>query len=224
VASEDRAAADRAVVWLRQYVSQLLEERLREDRDDVLSRLARAHESTDVSAADVVDNVAFLLFAGFETTAHQIGNAVAALLTNPDELARLRGQPGLLPRCVEEALRYDPPIQGVARVVREPIVLGDHSVKPGRVVVLLLGSANRDEQRFEDPDGFHADRAPNPHVSFGGGGHYCLGALLARLELTAALDGFLRRTAAIDLAAAPVREHGTRFRCYASTPVAVRPA
>jgi cytochrome P450 len=223
VSEADRQAADAAVVWLRAYVGDLLASRRRTPRADLLSRIGRDLDTSAISAEDVIDNLAFLLFAGFETTAHQIGNALAALLDHPDQLARLRVEPGLVSLAVDELLRFDPPIQGVARVVRAPILIGDRPIRAGRVLVLLLGSANRDGARFAEPDRLDVGRTPNLHVSFGGGPHYCLGAPLARLELAALLRALLQRTRSIASAGPAVRQRQTRFRGYVSLPLSAEP-
>jgi cytochrome P450 len=222
IGPEDRAAAARAVEWLRAYVAELLAERRRAPRADVLSRLAGLQADAQPSDDERIDNVAFLLFAGFETTASMLGNALAALLAAPGESARLRAQPELQASAVEELLRYDPPIQGVARAVQAPIEIGTRSIRPGRVLVLLLGSANRDEARFPEPDRLDLGRAPNAHVSFGGGRHHCLGAALARLEVGAVLGWLARRTSDMQAAAPARRRHDTRLRCYESLPITLR--
>jgi cytochrome P450 len=224
ISDSDRNAADSAVDWLRDYAGGLLEKRNRQPQPDLLSQIARAEVGSELSREDIVDNVAFLLFAGFETTGNLVANGIRALLGDPGEFTRLRKRPDLLPSAADELLRYDPPIQGVARAVRQPLAIGGRIIKPGRVLVLLLGSANRDETRFADPDRIDIARNPNPHLSFGGGIHHCLGASLARIELIAALSRLLLRTSSIALDGPTVRRLDTRFRCYASIPVAVRRA
>lgn len=221
ISAEDREAAARAVAWLREYVTRLFAERRRSPREDVLSSLA-CHDQS-LTHDERVDNVAFLLFAGFETTASLIGNAVAALLAAPGECTRLRTQPEVLPSAVEELLRYDPPIQGVARAVQAPIEIGGRSIRPGRVLVLLLGSANRDATRFPDPDRLDLGRTPNAHVAFGGGRHHCLGAALARLELGAVLSWLAMHTTDMQAAAQATRRLDTRLRSYESLPITLRP-
>lgn len=224
VPSEAREGADDAVGWLRDYLGALLEERRRAPGEDLLSRMLAAEEGEDrLSHEEIVDNAVFSFFAGFETTTNLIGNGCAALLSHPGELARLRADPALVRPAVDEFLRYDAPIQGVARIVREPVQVGDRTVRPGRVLVLLLGSANRDERVFHRPDELDVGRSPNRHVSFGGGIHYCMGATLSRLEAHAAFARLLARCSRLEPAGAPVRETTTSFRAYASLPVAVRP-
>lgn len=222
ISAEDREAAARAVTWLRAYVTELFAERRRAPREDVLTHLAREQEHDDLTHDERVDNVAFLLFAGFETTASLVGNAVAALLAFPGECARLLAGPDILASAVEELLRYDAPIQGVARAVREPIEVGARSIRAGRVLVLLIGSANRDGARFPEPDRLDLTRAANAHVSFGGGRHHCLGAALARLELGAVLSWLTRHTTDLQAAAPARRRYDTRLRCHESLPITLR--
>jgi cytochrome P450 len=219
-----RAAADQAVRWLRDYLGALLDERREAPGDDLLSRMLAAEQGADrLAHAEIVDNAVFSFFAGFETTTNLIGNGVAALLEHPAQLARLRADPALVPSAVEEFLRYDAPIQGVARIVRDPVEIGGRRIAAGRVLVLLVGSANRDERAFERPDELDVGRAPNRHVSFGGGIHYCLGATLSRIEARTVFARLLERFARLEPAGAALRERGTSFRAFASLPVAATP-
>jgi vitamin D3 1,25-hydroxylase len=129
--------------------------------------------------------------AGHETTTNLIGNATLALLRNPGELARLRREPGILPGAVEEFLRYDPPVQGTARLAREPIELHGTTIPARQEILFPIACANRDPAVFADPDRLDVGRADVRHVSFGHGIHFCLGAGLARLEGELAIGGLL---------------------------------
>jgi cytochrome P450 len=171
-----------------------------------------------------IDNVLFLLHAGVETSMGLVSNGCAALLRHPHQLTRLRAEPGLVPVAVEEFLRYDPPIQSSTRVAKEPIELGGHKIRTGRAVRLLLGSANRDERVFADPERLDVTRHPNPHLGFGGGVHHCLGSALARQVGGAVFDRLVRRCAVIEPAGPPVRRLHASLRSFAHLPVAVRPA
>ncbi|HEU4421193.1 MAG TPA: cytochrome P450, partial [Pilimelia sp.] len=205
VPPEGRAAAHEAVDWLRGYLGELLEERRRHPSDDLLTALLSAEEEGDTLTHDeIVDNTVFAFFAGFETTVHLITTGFAALLRFPDEARRLYADPSLVPTAVEEFLRYDAPIQGTARLVREPIEIGGRTIRPGRVVVLMIGSANHDEREFTDPDRLDVGRSPNPHLTFGGGSHLCLGAFLARMEGEVLFDRVVRRLGAIEADGEPV--------------------
>jgi cytochrome P450 len=132
-----------------------------------------------------------LLVAGNETTTNLIGNAVTALLDHPDQLARVAADPSLVPAAIEETLRYDAPVQLVFREALAATELAGVRIPAGSIVVPLLGSANRDERRFPDPDRFDVARNPQGHLGFGFGKHFCLGASLARLEAKAALEALV---------------------------------
>jgi cytochrome P450 len=223
VAPDERDGAHEAVRWLREYLGDLVEQRRRAPGDDLLSNLLAAQRAEpDLSLDDIIDNVVFLFFAGFETTSNLISTSYAALLEHPDELTRLRADRNLLPGAVEEFLRYDAPIQATARMVREPLDIGDRVIKPGRVVVLLLGSANHDERRFTDPERLDVRRHPNPHVSFGGGPHHCLGAALARVEGQAAVSWLLDHCAMLEPGGEIVRRTSVTFRSYSQVPIVIR--
>lgn len=220
VAEPDRVATHAAVKWLRDYIGALAAERLRSPGDDVLSHLLGPGADLD----EVIDNVVFLFFAGFETTMNLLAGGVAALLDAPAQQRLLFADPGLVSSAVEEFLRFDAPIQAVARLVREPMSLHGHTFRPGRLLVLLLGSANRDERAFTDPDRLDITRTPNPHVSFGGGGHLCLGAALARLEGRIVFDWVARHCRGLAPAGKPERRRTTSFRSLSQLPVTVLPA
>ena len=225
VAPADRAEVHESVTWLQQYVGRLLEERRRRPGDDLLSLLAAAGDDGQaLTPEEIVDNAVFLFFAGFETTRNLIANACAALLRHPDQLDRLRGDRSLVPAAVEEFLRYDAPVQGAGRFTREPIEIAGRTIRRGRVLVLLIGSANRDERQFSDPESLDVGRQPNPHLAFGGGGHFCLGASLARLEGALVIEGLLNRFATFEPAGDSVRRPLGNFRSYASVPIAVSAA
>jgi cytochrome P450 len=219
-----RAGADEAVLWLRAHLGELLDQRRRAPGDDLLSALLAAQEQGESLTPDeIVDNTVFAFFAGFETTVHLITTGCAALLAHPGEYAKLRADPALVPGAVEEFLRYDAPIQGTARLVREPVEIGGRTIRAGRVVVLMLGSANHDERVFADPARLDVTRSPNPHLTFGGGAHLCLGAFLARTEGAVVFDRLVRRLAPMRAAGPAVRQTDTPFRGYDSIPVLLSP-
>ncbi|MEU5695807.1 cytochrome P450 [Actinosynnema sp. NPDC020468] len=208
VRQQDRAAAHDAVVWLREYMAAL------PARSGLLAAL---RAGTDRAEAD--DNAVFLFFAGFETTANLIATGFDALTRHPDQWALLRADPDRAPAAVEEFLRYDAPIQAAARMVAEPVAVGDRVLRPGRLVVLLLGSANHDETVFADPTRLDITRAPNPHVGFGGGAHTCLGAALARAEGVAVFRWLARNRAVLDRAGEAERRRAFTFRAFTALPV-----
>jgi len=173
---------------------ELLAERRHSPRDDLLSAMLAAEEEGEtLTERELVSLCALLLAAGHETTTNLIGNAVLLLLRHPEERKRLREDPALLPSAVEECLRFEPPVQLTDRAVLEPVELRGVRLRRGEIVVALLAQANRDPERFCEPDRFDVARAENRHLSFGLGNHYCLGAALARVETQAALGGLLRR-------------------------------
>ncbi|APE37041.1 cytochrome P450 [Nocardia fluminea] len=164
------------------YFADLLAVKRARPTDDLLSRLAVAN-GDDILDDDECVGTAILLFAaGFETTTNLIGNGVAALLAHPDQMRELRARPELASNAVEELLRYESPVQTNGRTVLQPTRLAGVDLHPGQVVLILLGAANRDPDRFDDPDSLDITRTGVPPLSFGAGIHFCLGAPLARLE------------------------------------------
>lgn len=219
-----RAVAHDAVVWLRDYVGELSRHRRPEPGEDLLSTMLAAGEAgSEVSRPEIIDNAIFLFFAGFETTMNLIATGVDGLARHPAQWSRLRAAPELVAAAVEEFLRYDAPIQAAARMVTEPFELAGRTIRRGRLLVLLLGSANHDERRFADPQRLDIGRAPNPHVSFGGGTHHCLGAALARLEGRAVFGWLARHCAAVHPREAPTRRRSFTFRSFVRLPVSLTP-
>ena len=160
----------------------------RRPADDLVSAIAAQQEGGNaLTTREVVQFVMLLLVAGNETTTNLIGNAVTALLDHPDQLARVAADPSLVPAAIEETLRYDAPVQILFRVATQDVELAGTRIPKGATVAPLLGSANRDERNFPDPDRFDVGRDPQGHVGFGFGKHFCLGASLARLEARIAL-------------------------------------
>jgi cytochrome P450 len=210
--------------WLRDYVAGLVAERRRRPADDLTTALTAVRDGGDALTDDeVVDNLVFLFFAGFETSMHMVANGCASLLRFPDQLARVRADPGLVPSAVEEVLRFDAPIQWIARMTSGRVEVGGRTLQEGRVLILLLASANHDERQYPEPGRLDVGRRPNPHFSFGGGIHHCLGVQLARAQGAIVLERLLARCGAIELAGEPVLRPHPNLRGYASVPVAVRP-
>jgi cytochrome P450 len=145
--------------------------------------------------------IVLLLVAGHETTVNLVGNGVVALLEHPAELERLRNDPTLIKPAVEELLRYDAPVQlATERYTNEDVTIAGVSIPRGELVFAALGSANRDERQFDQPETLDIEREPNRHLSFGQGVHFCLGASLARLEGQIAISTLLRRAPDLRLA------------------------
>jgi len=192
VAARERAEVSRE---MDAYFSHLLDARTREPREDLLTQLVSAERDGDrLTRAEMLTMLSVLLIAGNETTRNLIGNIVVQLLAHPGELARLRADPGLVPTAINEVLRFDSSVQSTVRIATRPTQIGSEKIAEGESVLTWLGSANRDESVFENPDRFDVTRDPNHHLSFGFGVHYCMGSHLARLEARVALDELLKRT------------------------------
>ena len=187
--SGPRGGVGRSVKRVRGYLKELIHKKrlaLPDDpgADDLLSALVRASDEGEHLSEDEAAAMAFiLLFAGFETTSGLIGNGTLALLRNPDQLAKLKADPGLLESAVEELLRYDGPVEfGTWRFTTEPITVGGVPIPAGEPVLVVLAAADRDPTRFNDPDVLHLSRNEGGNLALGHGIHFCLGAPLARLE------------------------------------------
>lgn len=226
--TDDEDAAKRAITAAREfaaYLRGLIGERRQAPGDDLLSALATRPGDQDAEALsddELVATAVLLLNAGQEASVSALANGVVALLRAPDELARVRTDPALVPTAVEELLRYDTPLSLFQRTVLEPLEVGGQPLEPGQRVGLLLGSANRDPAAFDRPDHLDVGRQPNPHVGFGAGIHFCLGAPLARMELQEALAGLLRAAPRLVLAVEPVRRPSFQFRGHEQVRVGSR--
>ena len=191
---EEEERVYRADQQLAAYFTGIIEQRRREPRDDLVSRLVEAEDQGDRLTSDETKvMLRLLLAAGNETTTNLIGNGVRALLQHPDQLALLRERPELIRSAVEELLRYDTPVQLDARAALRDVELGGVAVKEGSLVTLAIGSANHDPDRFHKPEALDITRSGQPNISFGRGIHHCLGAPLARLEGRIALEVLLER-------------------------------
>jgi cytochrome P450 len=177
---------------LRAYLRPIARDRRRHPADDLISILVAAKvDGEGLSDYEIFLFVLLLLIAGNETTTNLLGNAVDALLAHPDQLARVAADPRLVPALVEETLRFDGPIQFLTRVTTREVELHGVRIPAHARVAVLLGSANRDERRFPEPDRFDLARDTRGHVAFGFGAHFCLGASLARLEARAVLEALV---------------------------------
>jgi hypothetical protein len=212
--------ANAAAAALAEYFTALIAERRAHLTHDLLSDLIRAEEAGDrLSPTELLSQSIGLLIAGFETTIGLIGNGVLALLRHPDQLARLRAQPGLIGSAVEECLRYDGPILLTVRVTREDTRFGDKIIPADRPVMCLLAAAHRDPAVFADPDRFDITRQGPEHLAFGGGAHYCLGAHLARLEAQVAIGTLVRRFDGLTLLSDQLEWGRSLFRVLGRLPV-----
>jgi hypothetical protein len=188
------------------YVDRLAAQRRAEPADDLLSALVQAEEAGDrLSEQELHGTLALLLAAGNETTTNLIGNGLLALLRHPEQRARLREEPALIERAVEELLRWDAPVQLTMRMPLEDVELRGHRFEKGQAVVAVLGAANRDPEVFEHPDTLDIAREDGRHLAFGHGIHFCLGAQLARLEGQVALGELVRRFPNVRLASERLR-------------------
>lgn len=193
--------AQDAIIEFKAYLQGLYDERVRAPREDMMSWLLEVQRGDPtLTPDDVIYSCMLLLNAGQETTQVLIGNTVAALLQHPDQLERLRREPQLIRPAVEECLRFNGPMKGTMRAAAEDMQIGGVDVKRGDRVMLLMASANRDARKFPEPDRLDVGRNPNPHLAFGHGIHFCLGAPLARLELEISLREMLKRFPRLELA------------------------
>ncbi len=178
----------------------MVEDRRSRPRDDLVSALTVAEIDDERLGRDELLGFCFLLLvAGNETTTNLLGNSAIVLHDHPDVRARLATAPDDLSDAVEELLRFDSPVQGLARTTTRTVDIGGASIPQGSQVLLLFGSANRDDAEFVDPDRFDPDRRPDRHLAFGHGIHYCLGASLARLETRVGLGALLATDARYEI-------------------------
>jgi len=192
--------AQQSIVEFKAYLEELYRDRLANPRDDMMSWLMEVQRSdASLTPDDVVYSCMLILNAGHETTQIMIGNTVSALLQS-GEWRRLREQPQLVKTAIEECLRFNGPMKGTMRAAAEDMVIGGVNVKKDDRVMLLMASANRDPAQFPDPDRLDIARNPNPHLAFGHGIHFCLGAPLARLEVEIGLLEMTRRYPNLELA------------------------
>ena len=218
---ERRRAAETAAAEYVGYVRGLVDYRRRHPGEDLLSDLiaTRDADGSRLSEDELVATAVLLQMAGHEASVNVVGNGTYALLTHPAERARLTAE--LVPAAVEELIRYDSPLQLFERTATEPVRIGPVTVEPGQKIAALLGAANRDPAVFADPDRLDLTRSPNPHLGFGAGIHFCLGAPLARVELQASLATLLTDLPDLTLAGEPTRHPTFTHRGLATLPVTV---
>jgi cytochrome P450 len=205
--------ADSAVTEFVDYLRPMIASRRLASRDDLLSALAQAESEGDrLSDRELIAMCVLLVAAGNETTTNLIGNAFVALLKHPEQLARLRDDPALVPAAVEEALRFDSAVQFTTRVATEDMLVRGRMIREGDLMMLAVGAANRDAELCADPERFDIGRSGVRHLAFGYGPHYCLGAPLARLEAEVAIRAVLDRFPRIQLASPPRWRETTTLR------------
>ena len=186
--------ANKGMLASQAYFADLCDERRANPRDDLITALVESEtEHGKLTKEELTANIQLLFAAGHETTVNLMGNALLALYRNPEQLALLKSEPGLMPQAVEEFLRYDSSVQLTGRAALSDLQLAGMPLSKGTQIIALLAAANRDPAMFERPDELDITRAGIRPLSFGGGVHYCLGAQLARLEAAEALQVLFRR-------------------------------
>jgi cytochrome P450 len=205
-----------------EYVSPKVDERAAAPRDDFISVLAAAEQDGVFTRHQVLVNTALLLFAGHETTMNLICNGTLALIGHPEEWERLRADPaGAARLATEECLRYDPPVKSTQRIAAQDVERHGKTISRGDRIRWIMAAANRDPRAFAEPDRFDVGRKPNPHVSFGAGIHYCLGASLARIEGQEVFRALAERFASLRLETADLEyAPSIQFRSLTALPVA----
>jgi cytochrome P450 len=222
---ELQARVSAAGMSLAAYFTDLIEQRRGNPGDDLLSVLISAEEEGEkLSPLELMSQSIGLLIAGFETTIGLIGNGLTTLIRHPEELAKLRADPGLIVSAVEECLRYSGPILATVRVLHQDARFGDYVIPIDTEVIALLAAGNRDPEHFENPERFDVTRYAEgkdatPHLSFGGGAHLCLGAHLARLETQIAIGTLVRRFDGLTLESESTEWGRSLFRVPARIPV-----
>jgi len=225
LSAEQLQAGNRAVREFLDYLEKLVADRRRnlsDDHDDILSRLIRwESEGFTLSDKQLYHQCIFLLNAGHETTTNLIGNGIHALLTQPEQLRKLREQPELIDAAVEEMLRYESPVQLGNRFTTKAVEFGDTAIPVGTILTLCIGAANRDPEVYGEPDRFDITRDSRDHLAFGGGIHTCAGLNVARLEARIAIGRLVQNFPGLRLNGEVVRDQRMRFRGFLSLPVAV---
>lgn len=223
--ADDKARAERATTEFADYLQTLIRERRGQPRDDLLSTLVAGQGAGRLDETELIATCMLILMAGHGSTIDVLGTGLLALLRHPQQLARLRSEPGLIHTAVQEMFRYESPLPFFHRFASEPVELCGRSFPAGTRFGLLYGAANRDPRAFPEPDCFDIARTPNRHVAFGRGAHLCLGNQLARLDMEVIFTRLLARTRAIEGSSdAPAFRVGLSTRGLLSLPVGLTPA
>jgi cytochrome P450 len=198
IVSIDGRGAGSGYQEMARYFAERIGSGAHDATDDLIARLLAARDGkSQLTPLEIIEFCGLLLIAGHETTTHLIGNAMLCLTDHPLVWERLRRERTLVPQAIEEVLRYRSPVSNMPRVTTRETELGGRTIPAGAVITAWVISANHDEGKFAAPEQFDVDRSPNPHIAFGRGSHYCLGAPLARLESAAVLHAMLDRMSAI---------------------------
>jgi cytochrome P450 len=221
VSAEMMRGSQNDLLAMRGYLANLLAERRHVPHNDLLGRLVEAEMEGDrLSQAELLTTCVTLLTAGHETSTTMIANGLYTLLNHTEQLAQLRANPELMATAVEEMLRYESPLQRNPRRVSADVTYAGQRMRRGDCVLQFIASANRDPEVFPDPHRFDITRQPNRHLAFGLGPHFCIGAPLARLELSIALNTILRRLPGLRRNGAVEWEQHSLFRTLQALPVA----
>jgi cytochrome P450 len=222
-AAKAATAYSAATAEMNVYLNELLEQRRTAAKDDLLTKLVEAEvDGERLTGAEILGFFQLLLVAGTESTTNVLNNALLCFIENPDQLARLRAASGVVPSAIEEVLRYRTPVQWMFRATTRDVQLHGHLIPAGKLVLPVIGSANRDSQQFPDAARFDITRDPNPHIAFGHGIHFCLGAPLARLEARIAVSDLLARLNGFELASAEPWEPRKALHVHGPTRLPIR--
>lgn len=212
----DQDQAKQASEEFAAYVHELMLERKQNPGTDLISDLALVEEEGEkLNTQELIATCVLLLNAGHEASVNGFGNGMVATLKDPEQLALLKADPyGIAETAVDEFIRFDAPLHLFERTATKDTEIGGVEIKQGQKIAALLGSANRDASIFENPDTLDLTRSPNPHIGFGAGIHFCIGAPLARLEMTISLPALMARFPNLELAQEPIRRQSFVLRGY----------
>ena len=213
---QDQDQAKQASEEFAAYVHELMLERKQNPGTDLISDLALVEEEGEkLNTQELIATCVLLLNAGHEASVNGFGNGMVATLKEPEQLALLKADPyGIAETAVDEFIRFDAPLHLFERTATKDTEIGGVEIKQGQKIAALLGSANRDASIFENPDTLDLTRSPNPHIGFGAGIHFCIGAPLARLEMTVSLPALMTRFPNLELAQEPIRRQSFVLRGY----------
>ena len=217
----DQAEARKAADEFAAYVEKLMVERKANPGTDLISDLAQVEDGGDrLSTTELIATCVLLLNAGHEASVNGLGNGMVEALRRPDQMAHLRSRPHeVTPTAIEEFLRFDSPLHLFERTATDDTDIGGVTIRQGQKIAALIGSANRDETVFSHSDQMDLTRDPNPHIGFGAGIHFCIGAPLARMEMSVALPKLMERFPALDLAGEPTSRGTFVLRGWADVPI-----
>ena len=222
---EDYEHMNKVVLEFTDYFKSLIAQRQKNPQQNLLSALIVVKEQDKkLSEEEIISVCMLLFFTGEETTVNLIGNGMLALLRHPQQMQQLKSQPTLIQSAIEEILRYDSPIQITTRVATEDVDMDDITIRVGEKVLVALGAANRDPAQFPDPDSFDITRVNNSHLAFADGIHYCLGAILTRIEAEIAITALVQQLPDLKLSQDKLEwRNKVAFRSLKALPVIFKP-